>query len=505
MWQTIQLLLGPEEHSGFMMEAVQKWDVKDPISGETFPKILPRHCFPMEPDEKMVAWYEGVSERLRREAEAEERQRDIEAHQAGVRRILDRKRDPDEEESVDSRSYTMAYFRDPLYRQKDGRPSIVRRNSKRPTLSPRPTMMDKGKGAASTMGHVIRNIGSPHLWDGRHASNSSRSRDRHGRRRSLPENRFHSDEAPTSAGNDNRFSPEHGRYFPHHHHRQPSIQMERPATASTDDTHDTWNSADPESVINTARKHHREDPELRHSRSHEPTPSQKEYGDYFEGYDDPNRRRNSTYSNSTPEAGGPGFAPSASPLFASHIARQPQPAPPPPRMPPPQDGPPRKSPSMRRAQGQDRPYSHSRSPDPSHRHRDRDDRNPRHSSMSRERRRHDRSPNRSSYDNGSGPPPGGHMQPGFPPVGRGPGAPRDPRDIHMAPGGIDRSRDRDRERDRDRDRERDRDRRSSGRMSGSDLSAYSAAEDQRPRREGKQTRFASGVDGRVYPNESGWR
>jgi hypothetical protein len=75
------------------------------------------------------------------------------------------------------------------------------------------------------------------------------------------------------------------------------------------------------------------------------------------------------------------------------------------------------------------------------------------------------------------------MQPGFPPVGAGP-ADRPP-----AGGYPSQSRDR---------------RSGSGRRSGSDLSAYSAAEDQRPPRP-KQTRFAAGVDGRVYPNEDPWR
>jgi hypothetical protein len=71
MWQTIQILLGPEEHSKFLMEAVRRWDIKDPNNGEVLPKILPRQCFPASPDKHMVAWYEGVSERLRTEAEEE--------------------------------------------------------------------------------------------------------------------------------------------------------------------------------------------------------------------------------------------------------------------------------------------------------------------------------------------------------------------------------------------------------------------------------------------------
>ncbi|KAI7051531.1 hypothetical protein KC362_g106 [Hortaea werneckii] len=147
MWQTIQLLLGPAEHSEFLREAVRRWDVKDPTTGNVFPKILPRQCFPPEPDRHMVAWYEGVSERLRREAEEEERVRELEAEQAETRRIRDKhaKEDAEDAESVGSKGPALAYFRNPLYRHVDGRPSIVRSSSKRPGMSPRPTIRDKAK------------------------------------------------------------------------------------------------------------------------------------------------------------------------------------------------------------------------------------------------------------------------------------------------------------------------------------------------------------------------
>ena len=502
MWQTIQLLLGPEEHSSFLVEAVQTWDVRDPATGEVFPKLLPRRCFPLEPDKHMVAWYEGVSERLRREAEDEGRQRETEAEQAEVRRLHDRVRreDTDDEGSVDSRGPALAYFRNPLYRHVDGRPTIVRHNSKRPALSPRPTsMMGKGKEAASTMGHVIRNIGSPHLWDGRRPS-ESRDRDRDRRRRSLPDDRFHhpgdSPPAPASAAYDSMLSPNY------HQHRRRSSQQDRLGAASTSDNEwaaeDGGPSYSPRPSPRPRQHHHHRDdldPTLRHSRSHEPTPSQKEYPDYFHGYDDPDRRSTSAYDENA-DAGtplssngvGPGFGPSASPLFASHIAKQPQPPPshpPQQRLPQPEPyGPPRAAPSVRRTQDQGRPYS--RSPDPSSRHRERDDRR----YESRERRsRFEQSPapSSSAYA-GSAPPPGppAHQQPGFPPVGQpGPGG--------YPPGPV-----------------RSSDTRRSGRMSGSDVSAYSGAEDRdggrrRSRPNQKQARFAAGVDGRRYPSEAPWR
>lgn len=276
MWQTIQLLLGPDEHSSFLIEAVQKWDIKDPATGEMLPKLLPRECFPSEPDKHMVAWYEGVSERLRKEAEEEERRRDIEAQQAEVRRINDRPPHPDtdEEGSIDSKGPALAYFRNPLYRHVDGRPTIIRRSSKRPALSPRPTMMDKGKGAASSVGHVIKNIGSPNLWQGRPTSKSRGSHRDH-RRRSLPENKFYDEQPPTSAPHDPKDSP-------HHHRRHRSGQSERPDTASGDEDWENRQSEGGEPSAHSSHSRHSRhgdetDPALRHSRSLGPCRSRVAY------------------------------------------------------------------------------------------------------------------------------------------------------------------------------------------------------------------------------------
>jgi hypothetical protein len=417
----------------------------------------------------MVAWYEGVSERLRKEAEDEDRERRMEAQQAEVRRLRAKTEDTDDEASVDSRGPALAYFRNPLYRHVDGRPTIVRRGSKRPTLSPRPTMMDKGKDAATTVGHVIRNIGSPHLWDGRHPSKShSRERDHRRRRSSVPDNTYR--EAPTSAGYDSALSPGVDR-----HRRRRSAQLEMPPDAPPED--EEWHEggggtpvASPRPPSNRNRYSDDRDATLRHSRSHEPTPSQKEYPDYFHGFDD-SSRRNSAVESPSPAVSangiGPSFGPSQSPLFASHVAKQPQPQPP---RPPPgeQWGPSRRHPPGRRPQG--RPYS--RSPDPSSRYRD--DRR----YSSRDRRRYDQSPG-PMYDDMSPPPPGDDLgrRGSGPPGGYGPLPHRERRS-------------------------------GSGRLSGSDLS-YSGPDerdrDRRSSRPGKQTRFAAGVDGRRYPNETPWR
>ncbi|KAK5107308.1 hypothetical protein LTR62_001401 [Meristemomyces frigidus] len=408
MWETIQLLLGPDEHSQFIIEAVQKWDIRDPVLGGTFPKILPRACFPTEPDKHMVQWYEGVSERLRVEAAAEEQARQVEVQQAHDRHQrhksnvpvsaaasaaaddLARTRLTDDEDSIDSRSQALAYFRNPLYRHIDGRPSIVRRTSKRPALSPRPTMIDKAKESATTVGHVIRNIGSPSLWDGPRGSSRHSSRDR--RRRSTPDHRHPvhhpGDPVPHSSGGAYD-GPSASGTSPHEqrHRRRKSSQLAEVPVDSGDENFDADESnayysprlTPPQNAHHHHHQHRRAQGEgqrpksrdeasgLRHSRSHEPTPSQKEYGDYFEGYDDPSQRRNSTHDPAPSETppipnNGGGFGPSASPLFATHVARHPQPPPPASYaqssgrpIDPPYTGPdPR-----RRAQDQGRPYSES--------------------------------------------------------------------------------------------------------------------------------------------------
>ena len=326
MWQTIQLLLGPDEHAGFLIEAVHKWDVKHPVTGETFPKVLPRRCFPLEPDKHMVAWYEGVSERLRKEAEDEERQRNVEAQQAEVRRIHNKSRRDaaaDDEISVDSREHALRYFRDPLGRL-DVRPSIVRHRTKHPTMgSPRTTMMDMGKEAASSVGHVIKNISSPFMRDTRHRSRS-RDPERERRRRSLPENKRHSgsEEPGFSAG---RLSP--GRA---NQHRRRSAQF---SSSSYDSGNDASEGAGlPPNPSHASHRHHRSgehDSGLRYSRSHEPTPSSKEYPDYFHGYDDPTHLSPSDPATPPFPSFGPSFGPSASPLFATQVAKYPQPMVPP--------------------------------------------------------------------------------------------------------------------------------------------------------------------------------
>lgn len=375
MWETIQLLLGPDEHAGFLMKAVEKWDIKDPETGKNFPKILPRSSFPTMPDAHMVAWYEGVSERLRREAEEEQSMRvtavddeprkqieSAERHHRKHDREHSRPHTPQvEEEPTDSRRSAIAYFRNPLFRKEDGRPGVVRRESKHPTL------VARGKSAAASVGNVVRNVASPHLWDGGsigrdkdrdrerdrdrdrdrerdrdHDRDRDHNRDRqdsHSRRRKSLSHSHHShgsdlDEDHPSA----RLHPKHAE----HQSRRGSKQ-----SSSSASERDLWDSdASPRHS-----HHHRQysspsDHTVRHSKSHDPTPSPR---DYFPPYESYKQRRGSDNSPAqSPGAGSlptrspmsppsrpltsgtddnivhSGFMPTASPLFATQIARSEQ-------------------------------------------------------------------------------------------------------------------------------------------------------------------------------------
>lgn len=67
-WESIQVLLAPDEHVPFILAAVESWDLKNPGTGEPFPKDLTASSFPSEPDEEITAWHEACGDKLRQEA-----------------------------------------------------------------------------------------------------------------------------------------------------------------------------------------------------------------------------------------------------------------------------------------------------------------------------------------------------------------------------------------------------------------------------------------------------
>ena len=69
-WQTVQLLLEPDEHVPFLQEAVKRFELTNPADGEPFPSVLPREALPIKPDLQMTEWHDTVSEKLMLEAQA---------------------------------------------------------------------------------------------------------------------------------------------------------------------------------------------------------------------------------------------------------------------------------------------------------------------------------------------------------------------------------------------------------------------------------------------------
>lgn len=71
-WESIQILLSPEDHVPFIISAVQNWNLKNPDTGEPFPKDISPASFPSEPDADICSWHELCGEKMRQEAEQRE-------------------------------------------------------------------------------------------------------------------------------------------------------------------------------------------------------------------------------------------------------------------------------------------------------------------------------------------------------------------------------------------------------------------------------------------------
>ena len=75
-WQTVQILLEPEEHVPFLQTAVKRFEIRSPDDGRPFPRTLPSASLPRTSDPEMTQWHEDMSSRLRIAAEAETERRD---------------------------------------------------------------------------------------------------------------------------------------------------------------------------------------------------------------------------------------------------------------------------------------------------------------------------------------------------------------------------------------------------------------------------------------------
>ncbi|QDS70310.1 hypothetical protein FKW77_008253 [Venturia effusa] len=305
-WQTIQLLLGPEEHVPFLQNAVRQFDLVDPKTGKAFPKILPKEAFPDKPNKEMLDWYEEVSDKLKKESEAYAREPSGGANVSS--------NDFSAGESGDERNEAAKYFSNPLYRDRGGRPGIVRRGSRPGKPSPRQMIEDRGRAVM----HSVRHLWNPQV---------------HPRRRSLPEKAGeeayddddYEDITPTS------LHPRHTNRHPAHHRSRSSrtnsdddepVMVEMP----THHSHSRQTSRSPRRG-SPGSKHASSHPSpvLRHHRSEEMSPSR----DYFPRYHEHERRiSSSTRTYLGPESLG-GFAPSKAPPFAAQVAQSQAKRPPP--------------------------------------------------------------------------------------------------------------------------------------------------------------------------------
>lgn len=282
-WQTIQLLLGPEEHVPFLQRAVGLYDIPDPETGNMFPKILPRECFPDKPDDAMEAWYHNVAARLKKEAEEE-----------ASGGITDEPRVQSSTEyepsSADEKHGAFRYFEDPLYRNARPRATFMRHVMKQST---RP-VDDRDRAVTSRVRHMLNPL-NPF---------ASRKKTMPGRY----ESDSYSDEDATPVGS---MPPAVPRYPSHKRPPQP------PRRESSLSTTDSESDSDPD------RSPRRRTPVLRARRSQDGPAAQQSY---FPIYHEARRYSNQHDTvrvqgrSSTATSPQPVYRPTTSPLFATQVA-----------------------------------------------------------------------------------------------------------------------------------------------------------------------------------------
>ncbi|KAJ5109452.1 hypothetical protein N7456_006127 [Penicillium angulare] len=130
-WQTIQILMDPDEHWRYLQNAVELWDITD-AKGEPFPKEIPRDAFPSEPDPEMLQWHEGVSRRLEYDYMKRRTQRASPPNFAGYHyRFSGKDPLPDEEEYNSSHTPRRSGSRPRNYSQFESERPSRRRHTRR--------------------------------------------------------------------------------------------------------------------------------------------------------------------------------------------------------------------------------------------------------------------------------------------------------------------------------------------------------------------------------------
>lgn len=67
-WQSVQILLGPEEHVPYIQHALATWNLRHPYTGSPFPVDLPATAFPAECDPEVDKWHRACALKLREAA-----------------------------------------------------------------------------------------------------------------------------------------------------------------------------------------------------------------------------------------------------------------------------------------------------------------------------------------------------------------------------------------------------------------------------------------------------
>lgn len=81
-WESLEILLGPEEHVPFIQYAVKNWNLKHPVTGEAFPADLPSNVFPAQIDAEVDKWHKSCAAALWHEATTERRAAERERERA---------------------------------------------------------------------------------------------------------------------------------------------------------------------------------------------------------------------------------------------------------------------------------------------------------------------------------------------------------------------------------------------------------------------------------------
>ncbi|KAI9899300.1 hypothetical protein N3K66_005761 [Trichothecium roseum] len=68
-WESLEILLGPDEHVPYLQYAVKNWNLKHPETGQLFPSDLPKAMFPVQADEAVDRWHKSCADQLWKEAE----------------------------------------------------------------------------------------------------------------------------------------------------------------------------------------------------------------------------------------------------------------------------------------------------------------------------------------------------------------------------------------------------------------------------------------------------